>query len=235
VVSDFTFESDATVLWFLAVDPEGKHETGPAVKWTNSLTITYDPKEVIGKRSVALTVKPRGEIRWNLDGTNVKEGKLYSGPIDIPGEGEITVYVYAEDAGVSIKKEFTIRPATGGKATIDPAKPAMVAKKTKLATTADTFVTIRAGKKTKVTFGNGVVVMVGKGDKNATTRFGPGTSLSPEAIEAFISAARVAIGDEAADVEVSFGEFRFANGADLTEFLQETSDQIKVDPAEVQQ
>ena len=30
VVPDLTFESDATVLWFLAVDPEGKHETGAA-------------------------------------------------------------------------------------------------------------------------------------------------------------------------------------------------------------
>ncbi|QGM48238.1 anti-phage-associated DUF499 domain-containing protein [Methylocystis heyeri] len=234
-VPDVTFESDATVLWFLAVDPEGKHDTGPAEKWTNTLTITHDPKEVMGKRSVTLSVKPRGEIRWNLDGTNVKEGKVYTGSIDIPGDGEATIYAYAEDAGVSVSRNFTIRAVTGGKATIDPGKPATVAKKTKLATTADTFVTIRAGKKNRATFGNGVVVTVGKGDKNATTRFGPGTDLAPDAIEAFISAARTAIGDEAAEVEFTFGEFKFASGADLTEFLQETSEQIKVDPEEVQQ
>ena len=189
----------------------------------------------MGKRTVTLTVKPRGEIRWNLDGTNVKEGKVYTGPIDIPGDGETTIYAYAEDAGVSVSKNFAIRPVTGGKATIDPGKPATVAKKTKLATTADTFVTIRAGKKNRATFGNGVVVTVGKGDKNATTRFGPGTDLAPDAIEAFIGAARTAIGDESADVEFTFGEFKFASGADLTEFLQETSEQIKVDPEEVQQ
>ena len=235
LVPDVTFESDATVLWFLAVDSTGAHETGPAVKWTNTLSLTYDPKEVMGKRSVALTVKPRGEIRWNLDGTNVKEGQVYTGPIDVPGEKEATLYVYAEDQGASARKDFTIRPVSGGKATIDPAKPATIGKKTKLATTADTFVVIRAGKKTKATFGNGVVVTVGKGDKNATTRFGPGTTLTTDAIDTFISAARAAIGDESADVEVSFGEFKFASGADLTEFLQETSDQIKVDPAEVQQ
>ncbi len=234
-VPDFTFETDETVLWFLAVDPEGKHETGPAEKWTNTLTITHDPKEVMGKRTVTLTVKPRGEIRWNLDGTNVKEGKVYGGPIDIPGNGESTIYAYAEDAGVSVSRNFTVRAVTGGKATIDPGKPATVAKKTKLATTADTFVTIRAGKKNRATFGNGVVVTVGKGDRNATTRFGPGTDLAPDAIEAFISAARTAIGDEAAEVEFTFGEFKFASGADLTEFLQETSEQIKVDPEEVQQ
>ena len=127
--SRLTFESDATVLWFLAVDPTGAHETGPPVKWTNTLTLTYDPKEVMGKRTVALTVKPRGEIRWNLDGTNVKEGKLYAGPIDVPGETEATLYVYAEDQGVSATKNFTIRPVTGGKATIDPAKPATSARR----------------------------------------------------------------------------------------------------------
>ncbi len=235
VVPDLTFESDETVLWFLAVDPDGKHEIGPAEKWNNTLTITHDPKEVMGKRSVTLSVKPRGEIRWNIDGTNVKEGKVYTGPIEIPGEAETTVYVYAADAGVSLSKNFTIRPVTGGKATIDPVKAATVAKKTKLATTADTFITIRAGKKTKAIFGNGVVVTVGKGDKNATTRYGPGTSLTPEAVEAFIGAARAAIGEEAADVEFTFGEFKFGSGAELTEFLEETSNQITVDPAEVQQ
>jgi hypothetical protein len=189
----------------------------------------------MGKRSVTLAVKPKGEIRWNLDGTNVKEGKVYTGPIDVPGDAEATLYVYAEDAGVSATKTFTIRAVTGGKATIDPTKAATVAKKTKLATTADTFITITAGKKTKATFGNGVVVTVGKGDKNATTRFGPGTSLSPESVEAFISAARTVIGEEMADVEFAFGEFKFSSGADLTEFLEATSDQIKVDPEEVQQ
>jgi hypothetical protein len=187
LVPDVTFESDATVLCFLVVDPDAKHETGSAVKWENSLTITYDPKEIMGKRTVALSVKPRGEIRWNIDGTNVKEGKVYTGLIDVPGDGEAVVYTYAEDQGVSVKKDFTIRPVTGGQVTIDPTKPATVARKMKLATTVDTFVLIRAGKKTKATFGNGVVVTVGKGDKNATTRFGPGTSLSPEAIEAFMA------------------------------------------------
>jgi hypothetical protein len=235
VVPDLTFESDATVLWFLAVDPEGKHETGPAEKWTNTLTITHDPKEVMGKRTVTLSVKPRGEIRWNLDGTNVKEGKVYTGPIGIPGEGEATIYAYAEDGGVSAPKTFTIRPVTGGKATIDPAKAATVAKKTKLATTTDTFTAIRAGKKTKAIFGNGVAITVGKGDRNATTRFGPGTDLNSDDIEAFIGAARKAIGDEAAEVEFTFGEFKFQSGADLTEFLQDTSGQISVDPSEVQQ
>lgn len=235
VVPDIPFETDATLLWFLAVDPDGKHESAPPERWSNSLTITYDPKEVMGKRTVTLSVKPRGEIRWNLDGTNVKEGAVYTGPIAIPGDGEATVYAYAEDAGVTATKTFSIRPMTGGKATIDPAKPASVAKKTTLATTADTFSAIRAGKKNKAVFGNGVTIKVGKGDVNAITRFGPGTEVTPEHIEGVIAAARTAIGDDSADVELGFGAFSFGSGADLTEFLQATSDQITVDPGEVQQ
>jgi hypothetical protein len=38
-VPDVVFESDATVLWFLAVDPEGKLPIGDAEKWTNTLTL----------------------------------------------------------------------------------------------------------------------------------------------------------------------------------------------------
>jgi hypothetical protein len=233
-VPDVVFESDATVLWFLAVDPEGKLPTGDAEKWTNTLTLTHQPKEVMGKRTVTLDVKPRGTIRWNLDGTNVKEGGAYTWPIEIPGDKETTLYAYAEDAGIEVRKDFTIRARSGGKATIDRAKPASVARKIKLATTIETFGALRAAKKTKATFGNGVSVTVGRGDKNATTRFGPGTVLSAEAIEAFIAAARAAIGEEAADAEIGFGEFKFGSGADLEEFLKEFGE-IKIDPSEVQQ
>ena len=233
-VQDVVFESDATVLWFRAVDPEGKLPTGDAEKWTNTLTLTHQPKEVMGKRTVTLDVRPRGTIRWNLDGTNVKEGSEYTSPIEIPGDNETTLYAYAEDAGIEVKKDFTIRAPSGGKATIDPTKPASIARKIKLATTIETFGALRAAKKTKATFGNGVSVTVGRGDKNATTRFGPGTVLSAEAIEAFIVAARAAIGEEAADAEIGFGEFKFGSGADLEEFLKEFGE-IKVDPSEVQQ
>jgi len=234
IVPDVVYESDATVLWFLAVDPEGTLPTGDAEKWTNTLTLTHQPKEVMGKRTVTLDAKPRGAIRWNLDGTNVKEGTAYTGPIEITGEKETTLYAYAEDAGIEARKDFTIRAPSGGKATIDRAKPASIARRIKLATTIETFGAIKAAKKTKATFGNGVSVTVGRGDRNATTRFGPGTVLSAEAIEAFIAAARAAIGEESADAEIGFGEFKFGSGADLEEFLKEFGE-IKIDPSEVQQ
>lgn len=235
IVEDSIIVRNETVLWFLAVDPDGKHQTGPPEKWNNTLSITYEPREVMGRRSVSLDVKPRGALRWNLDGTNVREGHAYTGPIDIPGDGEVTVYTYAEDAGVTETKSFSIRARTGGQAEIDPEKPATVIRRVKLATTADSFAVIRAGKKAGVSFASGVSVTVGKGDVNATTRFGPGSVLKAEAVEAFVSAARAAIGDELAEVELGFGELRCATGRELIEFLSELSQQITVDPAEVQQ
>ena len=80
IVEDSVINRDDTVLWFLAVDPDGKHDTGDPVKWTNSLSLTHDQREVMGKRIVTLDVRPRGEIRWNQDGTNPRDGLLYSEP-----------------------------------------------------------------------------------------------------------------------------------------------------------
>ncbi|MCJ2077672.1 DUF499 domain-containing protein [Methylobacterium sp. E-016] len=235
VLSDMIVERDDTVLWFLAVDPDGKHETGDPERWQNSLTITHDPREIMGKRTVALTVKPRGQIRWNLDGTNAREGKPYNKPIEVPGDGELTLYVYAEDAGVSTTKTFTIRPVTGGKAIIDPDKPASVRRKFKLATTEETFITLRAAKRTNTMFGNGVSVTAGKGDVSALTRFGPGANLTAQAIETFVAAARQALANETAEIEFGFGEMSFGSGRELTEFLEEVGAVVTVDPAEVVQ
>jgi Fn3 associated len=73
-----------------------------------------------------LTVKPRGSIRWNLEGTNPREGKPYTGPIPIPGEDEVKIYAYAEDAGVEATKTFTIRPVAAGAVQIDLNKPVVI-------------------------------------------------------------------------------------------------------------
>ena len=164
----------------------------------------------MGKRTVTLSVKPRGEIRWNLDGTNVKEGKVYTGPIDIPGEGEATIYAYAEDAGVSATKTFTIR-AGDRRQGDDRSRQGGDGRQEDQAcddrpTPSPRSAPARRPRRSSAT---AWAITVGKGDRNATTRFGPGTDLNSDDIEAFIGAARKAIGDEAAEVEFTFGEFKF--------------------------
>jgi len=88
----------------------------------------------MGKRTVALTVRPRGDIRWNTDGTNPREGKPYTGPISIEGDNEVKIYAYAEDAGVETAKTFTIRPVKAGAIQLDPDKPVVIKKRLKIAT-----------------------------------------------------------------------------------------------------
>lgn len=235
VVPDNIFETRETVLWFLAVDPDGKCPTGPAVRWTNILTLTYQPKEVMGKRTVTLDVKPKGTIRWNLEGTTPREGHLYEGPIQIPGDGEVTIYAYAEDNGISVTKNFTVHAVTGGKPTIDKTKPASLPKKKiKLSRIEEITSVIKAGKATKATF-TGVNIVVGTGVQTATTRFGVGTILSSEAIDAFVKSARSALCNETADVELTISDFRFTTGQMLEDFLEQVAGIITVDPSEVDQ
>ena len=41
IIPDTIFPTTATILWFLAVDPDGKHETGEPMRWSNKLTLTH--------------------------------------------------------------------------------------------------------------------------------------------------------------------------------------------------
>lgn len=233
IVPDLIMERDETVLWFVAVDPDGKHETGEPVKWTNTLTLSYQPHEVMGKRTVELTVRPRGSIRWNLDGTNPREGKPYIGPIQINGEDEVKIYAFAEDSGVEVTKTFTINPPADKGKPIDPDKPAILKFRQKITSTAEVFLTLKALKSSHGTIQNAVSATVGQGDVNAITRFGPKTTLTAEVMEGVLTAGRAAIGNETAEVEIGFGEIHFSAGRDLEEFV--TSVGWEIGASEVEQ
>jgi len=74
---------------------------------------------------------------------------------------------------------------------------------------------------------------VGKGAKNVVSRFGSESQVTAENVEAFVAAARKALGDEAADVKISFGVMSFPTGHDLEVFLKGVG--VDVAPAEVEQ
>ncbi|MEY9524412.1 hypothetical protein ABIF70_005553 [Bradyrhizobium japonicum] len=234
LVPDLIMERDETVLWFIAVDPDGKHETGEAVKWTNTLTLTHEPREVMGKRTVTLTVKPRGKIRWNTDGTTPREGKPYTGPIQIEGKGEVKVYAYAEDAGVEETRTFTIPAVNDDGIHIDPDKPALLKKRQKIASTKDVFSTLEALKSARGTIRGNLSTTVGLGDVNATTRFGPKTELTADTLKAFLTAGRATLGNETAEVEIGFAEVQFPTGRDLEEFVAAVQWQVSAKEIEQQ-
>ncbi len=223
--------TDATKLWFLVTDPEGKHERGEPVVWTNKLTLTYDPQFVAGKRTVKLTVVPRGAIRWNTDGTNAKEGQVYSGPIDLPGSDEAVVYAYAEDQGVSVEKTFRIAAQEGEKV-LDKTREARLTKEIKGETTAESFRVIKAAGANKAVFENAAIV-VGAGNANIQIRFGSDVDLTPSAAEDLIASARKALNDDSSDVKLTVKKMMFETGFGLEQFATDLGEDVK--GAEIEQ
>ncbi len=189
------------------------------MRWSNRLTLTHQPTTLPGgKRVVKLTVKPSGVIRWNTTGANPKEGQVYSGPIELSGDAEETIYAHAEDQGVNTQRSFVIPKPDQTGPTIDKTKPAKLRKKLDFHDNAQSFAAVNSAKGLQAQL-RGVNVKIGAGAKNVMTRFGSESIISAEHMEAFIAAARQAIGDETAEVMLSVGEVQFQSGHDLEAYI----------------
>ncbi|WP_411902305.1 anti-phage-associated DUF499 domain-containing protein [Methylorubrum thiocyanatum] len=232
-LAEAVFETTEMKLWFVSVDPDGKHATGDAVAWENRITILHEPKVAFGKRTVELKAVPRGNIRWNTTGANPKDGTPYTGPFEVEGTAEITVYAYAEEGGVSAQRAFKI-PAVDAKGPIIvDDKPAKLRRAMLFDGTAKAFEAIKLAKDAKATLGGTVSAEVGKGARNVATRLGTEASTTPDVIERIIEAAREALGDDAADVRLTFKEASFPTGHDLKAFAKGLG--IDPKPEEVEQ
>ena len=220
-IPDAVFETDKTALWFVAIDPDGEHETGEPTPWKNKLTLTHHPTVLPGgKRRVELTVKPRGAIRWNTTGANPKEGEIYAGPIDIPGDAETTIYAYAEDQGVGAGRNFTIPRANQAGPAIDKTRPAHLRKKLDFRGSTETFVALANLEASRAMLAGGVSLTVGEGARAITTRFGSDTVVPGPVIRKFIEEARNALAYPTADVLMRVEDISFVLGHDLEIFLE---------------
>ena len=220
-VPDTIYETNDTVLWFLAVDPDGTHETGDPLRWENKLTLTHERITLPGgKRRVELTVKPRGAIRWNTTGANPKEGVVYSGPIDLPGDAETVIYAYAEDHGVGAPRNFTIPRADQAGPSIDKSRPARLRKKLDFRGSTDTFAAIVQFEGLQVKLASGVALTVGEGSAAITTRFGSDAKINAGDLRSFIEAGRNALQNPTADVLLRIEDLLFQSGHDLETFLE---------------
>ncbi len=108
---------------FLVIDPTGKNETGQLVSWENKLAIRNRLDNQHRGRSVELLVAPEPKsIRYTLDGSLPREGKLYEGPISI-GMDAATLYVFAESDGIEAMETFKFPAADDTSVKVDPIKP----------------------------------------------------------------------------------------------------------------
>jgi hypothetical protein len=233
-VPDTVFETKDTVLWFLATDPDNEYETGEAKRWDNRLTLTHHPVVLPGgKRRVELTVKPAATIRWNTTGANPKEGAVYSGPIDVPGDAETTVYVYAEDQGVGATRSFTIPRADQTGPSIVKTKPARLRKKLDFRGSSDTFAVLVTLESLQAMLAGGVSLTIGEGARAIMTRFGSDTAIQGAVIRTFIEDARNALGNPTADVVLRLEDISFQSGHDLETFVEKQK--LNVSTGEVEQ
>ena len=233
-VPDTIYETDETVLWFLAIDADREHETGEVKRWENKLTLTHQPVLLAGgTRRVELTVKPRGTIRWNITGANPKEGAVYAGPIDIPGDAETTVYAYAEDQGVGAARNFTIPRAGQTGPSIVKTKPARLRKKLDFRGSTEAYAALANLESVQATFAGGVSLTIGEGARAITTRFGSDTAIPGAVIRTFIDAAREALMNPTADVVLRVEDMSFQSGHDLETFAEKQ--RLDVASGEVEQ
>jgi hypothetical protein len=230
---DTILETPETALWFLAVDPDGQHETGDVLPWKNKLTLTHERNVRGGKHVVTITVKPRGTIRWNTTAANPKEGTVYTRPIELAGDREITIYAYAEDKGAETQRNFVIPRVDQPGPSIEKHRPAKLRKKLEFRGATDVFRALNLAKEKQVRLGGGISLTVGAGAAAITTRFGSDTVIAAEFAHNLIGIYRDALSSPTADVVLRAEELEFTSGHDLEKFAEELG--IDIRPGEIEQ
>lgn len=232
-LKEFNFVAEDTRLYFLAVDPTKSHETGEVEIWQNKLFITHQPREKGVKRFVELKVAPRGELRYTTDGTNPRDGRVYSEPFEI-GREETLIRVFASADGIEGVKEFRIPKADGTGPVIDADKPARFSKhehkKLEFSGVEEVFKLLRHAKKFNAEL-EGLRLGVGQGDRNARLHFGSGCELVPDTVLELLESMRSAIHDEQAHVEISMTALIFSTGHDLLAFSESLNFSLKTGDA----
>jgi hypothetical protein len=151
VLKDQVLVTQALRVQFLAIDPSGKHPTGEAHTWSNTLVLRNWLDETA--RTVALFVAPRGQIRYTLDGSEPRHGTVYSEPIAL-GPEATTVYVFAECEGLEARRNFSFAASGSKEVVIARDKPAQMvsALPKKLDSTAKTYAALKVAKERHITF-----------------------------------------------------------------------------------
>ena len=216
VLKDNPYATAALRVSFLVCDVSGQYETGDPVIWSNQLVLRNRLGEQGGTRVVELFVAPRGDIRYTLDGSEPREGRPYSGAVEI-GDGEVLLRAFASADGLEDKKDFRF-PARGRRGVqIDEVKPARLLSRTgrKLDSRGTTFEGLKQAADRSVDFEN-VVLTVGQGNRIANIMVG-----EVRVDAAFIMALLTKVLEKFAPdtpVTMSFRKAHFASGHDLKEF-----------------
>lgn len=231
VLDDAMLTTKALRVRFLAVDPNGQHETGEPVTWATRLCIRNHLREEGGRRLLELHVAPRGELRCTLDGREPRHGEPYAGPIAL-GHEAARVLVFAEADGLEAREEFQF-PAAGVKEPSiryhDPAVLQAPSRK-QIGSRQAAFAAVSFAKERNVAFEK-VMLSVGQGARNVSLVVGE-VELQAASLEDLLNRITSLLEPDA-PVTLSFSKARFATGHDLKEFVEKL--QLTLQPGEVVQ
>ncbi|WP_157640488.1 FN3 associated domain-containing protein [Lamprocystis purpurea] len=88
--------------------------------------MTKADRRVPWRDKVALRCTPDAELRYTLEGTNAKEGTLYTDPFPVPAKG-CTILIAAKAGEVEKPAEILIPSVGHDRVVIDERKPARLA------------------------------------------------------------------------------------------------------------
>ena len=223
VLAENTLVTKAMRVQFVAVDPSGANLTGTPTTWANELTLRNRLCEET--RKLELFVVPRGSIRFTTDGTEPREGTLYTGPIDI-GKGAVDMLVYAECEGLEAKRSFKFSAAGSSDLLIAADRPAVYKVNTprKLDSSAKAFDGIRMAKERGITFQH-VSLSLGSAPKVVQLILGD-VKVDAEFIEKTLTQLQ-SILEPDAPLVMGFKQVNTPSGHDLEQFAKALGIELK--------
>ena len=229
-MTDQVFTTNALRVHFLVADPSGQYETGEMVTWTNKLVLRNDLAENNGARQVTLLVAPKGSIRFSLDGSEPRNGQVYTEPVAI-GDGEVFLRAFAEADGLEAKKDFRF-PARGRQGIhIDDVKPGRIVSNRgrKLDSRAKVFEGLRQAEEKTASF-ESVSLTIGQNSQVITLNIGE-VAVDAAFLQALLLKMLEKFPPEA-PVTMTFRKAAFASGFDLRDFAAKVGLELQINEVE---
>ncbi|HDN2568979.1 TPA: chitobiase/beta-hexosaminidase C-terminal domain-containing protein, partial [Enterobacter hormaechei] len=222
------FSTLESTLYFKVVDPTGKYECGPATRWVADLKIRHQIEPSADMRKVTLQCSPKAEMYYTLDGSNPKDGQLYTVPFEV-GTESARLLIYAKSGEATQTADFQI-PNSGDKTIqIDDVKPARLnsSKRVPLDTTEKVFTIINRFKDQMNTRFKGVRIEIGEGENTVRINFGV-RYVTAAMIEASVNSLREVLSEADANVAIKITDgIAFENGFEAREFAKLVGIELK--------
>ncbi len=253
VMTELSFATSALRIAFMAVDPKEIHPVGDPEVWRNQITIQHTVVPSAAGKRIELFARPSAaQIRYTVDGTLAREGRVYDGPFLVTPSmstgGSVTVRAIAVDGDLEGEETFAVAMATrtvmtvvgggdgedeeeGGDEAppvlrdfVDDTRPAVLTLDIRQTSTEDFFSLVSA---LKAASAEVVVpqVTVGESTSALSMRLGGDIRLKGEGLANVVEAVRASIGRPDAIVTSAVKSVSFSTGRDLIAFV----DALKVD------